>query len=185
MIFLIPHAMIAITEISKIIKNSRALSVSFITILALAVTAQIYGAYPRHDNYARSAGFNVSEDDISVAYAIESAGKDQDFIVLANQAVSSVALQEFGFKKYYNNDIFYYPIPTGGELYNYFLEMADDEPTRETMISAMDLAGVDLGFFVVNDYWWQADVIIEHAKNQADDWFSVGAGAVTVFIYER
>ena len=186
MIFLVPSAGLAISGLwhRASVKNV-APRVVLAALLVMMIGAGTYGAYPRHDNYARSAGFNVGESDIDAVYAIADAGGDEDFIVLANQAVSAAALQEFGFKVYYKGDIFYYPIPTGNELYHSYLEMADNEPTREVMEEAMDFAGVDLGFFVLNDYWWQSTRIREHAKQQADDWFTIGDGAISVFRFER
>lgn len=185
-IFLIPHVGIAISGITDFLKSRpRALLAGWLVLITLLATANVYGAYPRHDNYAKSAGFNVSETDFDAVYAIEADAETDEFVVLANQAVSAAALEAFGFKKYYNDDIFYYPIPTGGELYQIYLEMADEAPTRERSIQAMDLAGVDTAYFAVNDYWWRSDVIIERAKQEADEWFSVGEGAVTVFKFER
>ncbi len=187
MIFLIPHVGMLISDLMRRLESRPAiLRSSLIVLIGLAFAANVYGAYPRHDNYARSAGFNVSEDDFSAVYSIDEAGGDEDFIVLANQAVSSAALEAFGFKKYYNEDIFYYPIPTGGELYHYYLNMVEESPSRKTMLEAMDLAGVELGFFVVNNYWWQSNIISEHAKNEADEWFAVGENdAVMIFIYRK
>lgn len=185
-LFLLPAVSFAIVGIHQTMqKRSALLHGSWIIFLCAIATANIYGAYPRHDGHARSAGYNVSTSDYDAVYAINAQGKTESYIVLANQAVSSAALEEFGFTTYYNNDMFYYPIPTGGILYEKYLEMTQEEPTRELAISAMDLADVNLLFFVVNDYWWQSDKIKEHAKLQADDWFGVGNGAVTVFIYRR
>lgn len=185
-LFALPLAGVAIAGAYNQLKTKpKALSVGLTIVLGLMVGANAYGTYPRHDNYARSSGFNVANVDVDAVYAIDDLGGDQDYIVLANQAVSAAALESFGFKTYYKNDIFYYPIPTGGELYNSFLEMTENEPTRDAAYEAMDLAGVDLAFFVVNEYWWQSEKIREHAKLEADDWFSVGDGAVTVFIYDR
>ena len=185
-IFLIPYVGIALCELwARLTTKPQALQLSFILLLSLMATALVYGAYPRHDNYARSAGFNVSQADVDAIYAIENYAKDTPYIVLANQATSSAALEAFGFAHYYHDDIFYYPIPTGGELYNLYLEMTDNEPTAEVMNEAMDLAGVKLGFFAINNYWWDSERIIEHAKNQSIDWFALGDGAVTVFVFER
>lgn len=185
-IFLVPHAGIALAGIAEALRKKQpALKISWALLLALVITGNVYAAYPRDDNYSRSAGFNVSSSDFDAVYAIENDARDDNFIVLANQAVSAAALEAFGFKKYYHGDIFYYPIPTGGELYQFYLQMADDEPTRDRALAAMDLAGVDTLYFAVNDYWWRSEVIIEHAKNEADEWFSVGEGAVTVFVYRR
>jgi hypothetical protein len=161
------------------------LKFSFVLITTIISTSMIYGAYPRHDNYARSAGFNVAQADFDAVYAIEQYAGDTSYIVLANQATSSAALEAYGFAHYYKTDIFYYPIPTGGAMYNYFLEMTDENPTAETMNQAMDYAGVELGFFAVSDYWWESGIIIERAKNEANDWFALGDGAITVFIFER
>lgn len=188
LLFLAPHIGFAIDGVFDILsKRARALRLGWTILLALMVSAGVYGAFPRHDNYARSAGFNVSATDFDAAAAINDIGGDQKYIVLANQAVSAAALELYGFKRYYHNDIFYYPIPTGGELYTYYLQMADDEPTREAMEEAMDLADVDVGFFVLNDYWWDAKRIGEAAKQEADSWFGIGSGdeAITVFIFER
>jgi len=184
-IFLIPYVGIALSEIWSLLKEKPAsLRFAYVLIATIISTSMIYGAYPRHDNYARSAGFNVAQADYDAVYAINEYADGAEYIVLANQATSSAALESFGFAHYYKTDIFYYPIPTGGPMYNYFLEMTDEEPTAEVMDQAMNYAGVELGFFVVSDYWWESDIIIEHAKNEAIDWFALGDGAVTVFIFE-
>lgn len=185
-IFLIPYVGIALCELwARLEHKSASLRFLFVFIVTIMSTAMIYGAYPRHDNYARSAGFNVAQADYDAVYAIEKYAGDQNYIVLANQATSSAALDSFGFAHYYKDDIFYYPIPTGGILYNYFLEMTDNEPTAEVMNQAMDYASVELGFLAVSNYWWESDRIIEHAKTEAIDWFALDDGAVTVFVFEK
>ncbi|MBT4856812.1 hypothetical protein HON52_01330 [Candidatus Uhrbacteria bacterium] len=188
LLFLIPHVGFAIDGIFSILQNrARALRLGFTVLLTLTISSGIYGAFPRNDNYARSAGFNVSTTDFDAATTINDMGGDQQYIVLANQAVSAAALELYGFAQYYHEDIFYYPIPTGGELYSKYLQMADVDPTRETMIDAMDLAGVDLGFFVLNDYWWDSSRISEAAKQEADSWLRVGdsQNEITIFIFSR
>ncbi|MFA6131260.1 MAG: hypothetical protein WC730_03300 [Patescibacteria group bacterium] len=185
-IFLLPLAGLAIARIDeKLTIHSKTLRSSFLFLLALCLSAQVYGAYPRDDNYARSSGFNVTQDDFNAVWSIEANAEERPYIVLANQSVSAAALHEFGFTTYYHGDIFYYPIPTGGELYQYFLTMSEETPSRETMISAMDLAGVDRAYFVVNEYWWDAEAIIEQTKQLTQNWFAVGDGAVTIFVFER
>jgi len=162
----------------------RFLQTSGIVLAALLATANVYGAYPRHDNYARSAGFNVSVNDQDAVLYIHDTAGDEPYIVLANQAVSAAALDLYGFQTYYHDDIFYYPIPTGGPLYQLYLKTTD-HPDRQTIEEAMDLAGVNHAYFVMNDYWFDADKIIESAKQTADHWFAVDGGAVTIFEYQR
>ncbi len=185
-IFLIPIVGIALSSIWTRIENKAiSLKLVFVVILAIIGTSMVYGAFPRHDNYARSSGFNVSQADIDAVYAIDNYALGKEYIVLANQAVSSASIEAFGFKKYYNNEIFYYPIPTGGELYNYYLEMTNNEPSAQIMDQALDLTGAQVGFLVINDYWWESERLIEFAKTQCADWFALGDGAVNVFVFEK
>ncbi len=150
----------------------------------IVISASIYSLYPRHDGYVRSAAFNVSQADISTVYAIHALeAEDADYIVLSNQATAAAALQEFGFRKYYHTDIFYYPIPTGGALYQDYLAMVNETPSRETIDHAMHTAGVHKAYFVVNDYWWKSDAIIERTKQLTEHWFAVDGGKTTVFVF--
>lgn len=153
-------------------------------LLLLVSCASIYALYPRHDGYVRSAAFNVSQADIDTVYAIHAKeAANADYIVLSNQATAAAALQEFGFRKYYHTDIFYYPIPTGGTLYQSYLSMVNDVPTKETIMNAMQTAGVHKAYFVVSDYWWKSDQIIENAKPLTDEWFAVDGGKTVVFVF--
>lgn len=169
---------------SKIHESSRSRSAASLVALFIVSSASIYALYPRHDSYARSAAFNVSQADFNTVYAIHNReAEDADYIVLSNQATAAAALQEFGFRKYYHNDIFYYPIPTGGKLYQSYLSMVNNSPTREVVLDAMELAGVHKAYFVVSDYWWKSNQIIENAKQHTDEWFAVDGGKTTVFVF--
>lgn len=185
-LFLVPLVAKALERIGdRVTRQSVGAIFVAMGIVALITAANAYGAYPRHDGYARSAGFNVTQHDIDTVHAIDRREGDVDYVVLANQAVSAAAVQAFGFRKYYQGDVFYYPIPTGGPLYDIYLDMVDDAATRENAQQAMDLAGVNTAYLVVNDYWWQSDRVVEQAKREADDWFALGDGAVTVFVFTR
>ncbi|MBU4375668.1 hypothetical protein KKH38_04155, partial [Patescibacteria group bacterium] len=145
--------------------------------------------------YFNSRCFSTSKNDIEAVNWIEN-NTESDYIVLANQQVSAAALREFGFKKYYSpplidkergsgGEVFYYPVPTGGPLYQYYLDMVYEKPSRETMAKAMDLAGVSEGYFVLNKYWRAFDKILEEAKLEADSWEDIGDGDVFVFKYYK
>ena len=185
-LFLLPYVAVLLSLIwSKLKTSPTGLRLGFVTLLSIIFITNVYGAYPRHDNYARSAGFNVGPSDFETVIAIDGNAANQNYIVLSDQALAAAAIDKFGFKQYYHGDIFFYPIPTGGPMYQHFLTMVEEQPTRETMTEAMDLAGVNTAYFAVHDYWWQSETIIENAKAIADDWFAVGDGAVTVFLFQR
>ncbi len=156
-------------------------------LFLITVGANVYASYPRHDAYNVSRGFTVGDSDHDTVASIESHADGQPYIVLANQAVSAAAIQDFGFAHYYgpNEDVFYYPVPTGGPMYEIFLEMIEEIATRDLVYEAMDLADVDRAYFVVNDYWWSAERAVERAKLSTENWFLIDDGATTVFIYTR
>lgn len=192
--FLSPLAMVAIGRIRvRLLEAPIALRIGSVVLAAALVTASWYFAYPRHDSYAASHGFNVAQSDIDAVYAIDDDAQGMSYVVLANQSVSAAAIRELGFAHYFG-DVFFYPIPTGGDLYEQFLAM-NETPTREIAMRAAEIADehclnactqkpVEAVYYVVNDYWWQADRLIESGKQTADDWFSIDDGRVSVFKYD-
>lgn len=182
--FLVPFLIVFSGKLTGLLRaRPVVLRVFFIVLLAALITSSFYLTYPRRDNYETSHGFNLGAADVSAVWDADRDASGADYVVLANQTVASAAIREFGFTRYYD-DVFYYPVPTGGPLYQLFLDM-NDHPNLETAGQAMDLAGVDRLYFLVNDYWWQSDRIVEVAKTNADEWWSVGNGAVHIFKYVR
>ncbi|HBU27639.1 TPA: hypothetical protein DEB00_00805 [Candidatus Uhrbacteria bacterium] len=172
----------------RLLQMKKGLVTIGLTLIFLAAVGSVaYVSYPRHDAYAVSRGFTVSESDHTTVTSIESDAHGEPYVVLANQSVSAVAIQDFGFAHYYgpNKDVFYYPVPTGGPLYQIFLSMIEETPTQDLALRAMDLAGVNKLYFVINDYWWSAERAIERAKLSTDTWFLIDNGATTVFVYTR
>jgi len=158
-----------------------------IAAIAFMFAGGVYLAYPRADAYVISKGWNTSATDLSAVAAINDDAKSEPYIVLAAQPVSAAALSKFGFFKYYDTpegQMFAYPVPTGGPLYQFFLKMIYTEPSSEYMKQAMALAGVKRGYFVVNSYWTGADHIIARAKQTSESWFGIN-DADYVFRYSR
>lgn len=182
--FLLPFIIVALYGfIDKLLRQSKAIKIPFLIFIIIIITTSIYLSYPRFDRYFNSRGYSTGQNDIKAVHWIEN-NTQEDYIVLANQQVSAAALKEFGFVKYYNNNkLFYYPIPTGGPLYQYYLDMVYEKPSRETMLAAMDLAGVNKGYFVLNKYWWAFPKLLEEAKLGADNWEEIDNGDVYVFKY--
>ncbi|MEK9157251.1 MAG: hypothetical protein AAB448_03955, partial [Patescibacteria group bacterium] len=162
---------------------NRSLQTYAVLLIALLFSANIYVTYPRHDGYTRSAAFNVTAADIEIVHAIAKDAGDTPYVVLGNQTIASAAIQELGFFQYYQGNIFAYPIPTSSPLYGLFLEMIEETPNLETVQAAKDLTGATHVYFVVHDYWWEADKRIEEAKKITNTWFTSEDGTVTVFIF--
>ncbi len=184
--FLVPYVILALGHLFVNIKTQPVVLRAGALILLVAVaSSSFYMAYPRRDAYESNRGFNVSQSDIDAVHLVDTLSEGKPYITLANQSVSAAAISEIGFN--YFGDLFFYPIPTGGPLYEVFLAM-NESPTRETAQQALDLVpqhgDVKRLYFLVNNYWWQAPRIIETAKNTADDWRAVGEdGQVYMFEY--
>jgi len=194
--FLAPFFILALGGLIDRLKRTPVI-VQILTLLLLtgAATSAFYFTYPRHDAYVIGHGFNVSQNDLSAVRLIEEMHvSDAPYAVLANQTVSAAAISEIGFAQYFG-DLFFYPIPTGGELYEHFLNM-NEAPTRGAAAEALSVLSeqcrpgsicpdqpVETIYFVVNDYWWEAARIVESAKASANQWVSVGGGAIHIFTY--
>lgn len=157
--------------------------------LALLFLTSIYASYPRFDDYHNSRGYSTGSDDLQAVIIAEELAKQEKYIVLANQQVSAAALKELGFQNRYlnidNEEIYFYPIPTGGKLYQYFLDVSYKKAERATMLKAMDFAQVDRAYLIVNKYWWASTKIIAEAKMSADSWYKIGEGENYLFEYLR
>ena len=157
----------------------RARRQNFFVMLVLLVgvsaiaAAQSYNALPRHDALVTGRGWSVGIADIMAVREIDRDAKQEPYTVLANQSVSAAAVLQFGFKRY-NGDIFFYPIPTGGALYETYLRMVYQAPSRDTAVEAGKLGGTRLVYVVLNDYWWKADEIAESLTEIADATWVIG-----------
>lgn len=183
--FFVPFIILALGHFFLNIKNQPTILRACVLIGLVAITtSHLYMSYPRRDAYETNRGFNVSQADIDAVYEVEQMAEGKPYLVLANQSVSAAAIKEIGF--HYYGDLFFYPIPTGGELYSHFLNM-NETPSREEAAKALALTpmhgDIDTLFYLVNHYWWEAPRIVETAKTTADEWKSLGGGQVYIFKY--
>ncbi len=167
----------------KVLEQNKFYRRSALLLLIALITTSLYLSYPRSDHYYNSKAYAVSASDQLAVNWIESQAT-KPYIVLANQQTSAMALRTFGFNRY-QNGVYFYPIPTSGPLYQYFLSMVYDQASRETMTEAINLAQVDEAYFVLPKYWWAFSQILAEAKLSADSWQKIGEGQSYVFKYTR
>ncbi|MCX6779315.1 MAG: hypothetical protein NTU97_03735 [Candidatus Magasanikbacteria bacterium] len=157
-------------------------------LFAFGLTSSFYLSYPRVDAYEMSHYINTSIHDFAAVAKVEEQSQNQPYIVLSNISVSAASIKEYGFKKYYKTptgeEIFYYALPTGSALYHYFEDMVYKDTSRDTMIKAMNLAGVSQGYLILNDYWDSFKKVLPLAKQTADEWWSIN-DKVFIFKYKK
>lgn len=187
-LFAMPAIILSLDYLAtKIWRSSRSAIFGALIIITLLITAALYLSYPRLDAYTNSRGYSVSEADIKAVRSIDSQTNNL-YIVLANQQTSVASLKELGFDHYFKvgeEQIFFYPIPTGGQLYQYYLQMVNENPSRKTMTEAMNFVGVDESYFVVSKYWWLSSRIIAEAKINADTYWEINGGEIYVFKFNN
>lgn len=183
-LFALPAIIIALDYLAaKIWRRSKTVAIGAWIIISILILTSLYLSYPRLDAYVNSRGYSVSEADLLAVRSIANQ-TDKPYIVLANQQTSVASLKELGFDHYFKTpteSIFFYPIPTGGKLYQYYLKMVNEKPDRQTMEEAMDLVGVKESYFVVSKYWWLSSRIIAEAKINADTYWKINDGDIYVF----
>jgi len=168
-------------------KQTRTAKIILLLASSLLITISVYASYPRFDKYFNSRGYSTAASDIEAVHIAENRAQGQSYITLADQQVSAGALREFGFHNRYlennNQSIYFYPIPTGGPLYQYYLDMVYDHADRQNMLEAMNFAGVSRAYLIINKYWWASDKIIAEAKMSANYWEKLDDGKIYIFEY--
>jgi hypothetical protein len=189
LVLLVPYFFIALQRITswpkQQIKKQLLLSVIFSGLLLISW----YFTYPTRDPVSLHTGYAVRDADReAVQFIQERNGVNTDYIVLSNQMIGAAALGEFSFSPYHRMQDdslqYFYSIPTGGPLYQYFRKMVYEEPKRQWMVEAMDYAGVDTAYFIHTNYWAPAAQIRDAAKVEADEWWDID-GRVWVYEYVR
>lgn len=158
----------------------------FITALTvLVISTSTYFSYPIYDKHGNSKSFNVTATDLKTVELINQDAKQEPYIVLANQMVGAAAISQYGFANYYN-DNFYYSMPLGNNnIYQNYLNMIEISATRDEALLAMEKAGVNKLYFVINNYWHSAKQAINQAEQSADAKIIVDDGVNIVFIYNK
>lgn len=168
------------TRLDALQKRSMILFSGVLVLFIAAWPLRVYNAFPRQDAAASSSGWNVSSADLEAVHWIHEQASTKKYAVLANQSVSAAALETYGFARY-TGDVFYYPIPTSGPLYQRYLRVASTEGTLADIKEAQRLTDSDDLFVVIDAYWWNADLINERLAKTADQAISFDHGTVWVY----
>ncbi len=185
LIVALPLMVVALRSLAARLESvSKTTFALWLSLIVAASTATLYLSYPRYDAYYNSHSYATSKADILAVRWIEADANNKPYIVLANQQVSAAALREHGFKTYYKNSIFYYPIPTGSPMYQHYLAMVE-KPDLQQINAAMDLAGVDRAYLVLNSYWWQYNKLVAQIATIADSSENIGDGQLMVFTFSK
>ncbi|PIZ95262.1 MAG: hypothetical protein COX80_04845 [Candidatus Magasanikbacteria bacterium CG_4_10_14_0_2_um_filter_33_14] len=187
LVLLLPFFIISIREIFLNIKNYKIQILSSF-LFAFIFLISWYFTYPTFNKVSIYTGQNLRKADLIAAKFIDERNNGQkDYIVITNQAVATAALQLYGFENTYISTFtgpeYFYSIPTGGPLYQYFLQMIYSGTKKEYMEQAMLFAGVKKAYFIHTNYWSPAKKINNAARESADNWWGLDNERVWVYEY--
>jgi hypothetical protein len=183
LILLIPALGGLSRALARIPRLGLAPALLLLALIPAGISANAYTSLPRHDAANVSRGWSVGRADIEAARWIDRDATGSPYTVLANQSVSAAAVQELGFKRY-AGEVFFYPIPTGGPLYQKFLDIMDINSNIDPVREAARLGQTKLVYVVLNDYWWDASKVAEHLSAMADRQESFRDNRVRVYRFE-
>lgn len=172
--------------IKKILNKGLFTKLTWLLFILILILSNLYNSYPRFDKYHNSRGYNTGLNDLKAVKQIDKQTSNK-YIVLANQQVSAAALKVFGFNNYLetdNGEMYFYPIPTGGQLYEYYLKSVYDSPSKENLKQAMDLAQVDESYLIINRYWNRSAELINEAKILSNSYWDID-NEIYIFKYLR
>jgi hypothetical protein len=150
-----------------------------LAVIALLATAAWYLTYPQANPHSLNVGWGVGRQHWETVELIKEKAGAQPYLVLSDQMVSVAALRRFGFEN------LPYAIPTGGRLYEYYLDMAHGRVSRAVMEEAMAEFKVNRAFFVVNDYYGNYDFYLQELAPQADAVWYVDGGRAAILDFSR
>lgn len=180
-LLLIPAALAGFVLMWERVKRGPALVLYSLLVFAMAwQAARIYRALPYHDATHIEHGWNVSAADKEAVRWIDRDAGGEPYTVLADQSVSAAAISELGFKRY-AGDVFFYPVPTGGPLYQVFLRATSNDVTGDDLRKASALGQSKRVYVVLNSYWWQADDVADHLSHLMGEGRAFGQGDVRVY----
>ena len=155
--------------------------------LLMIVTMSFYMSYPQVNEKTTGVGASVGEVDVEAVRFIEGKSEGLSYVALAHQMTSAAALQEFGFLRTVSGDqgeMLWYPLPTGGWLYEQFQYMSTNGPDQELVEEVLRVTQVEKLYFFTYDNWPEAGRIRAQAASFAQASYGVQGTRVVIYEYQ-
>ncbi len=176
---------LAMQTIASFLEHRNKLIKIIIVIITLHATIMWYFSYPHYNEKNLTSGPSVSHSDYEALDTITTITERKPYIALTNQMLSAAAIEQHGFDQnilFDGQSILRYPIPTGGVLYPWFMEM-NSYPHRSLAQDIAQRGNVEIVILVVHEYWPYAEDIVSIGAQEADEMLSIENGAITLLVY--
>lgn len=152
---------------------------------SIIVASNIYISFPRRDDYQNEKFINLTKYDVSAVNEVNARNSDTTYAVLTNQVISSAAVKEFGLDhNITTNDsqnIYFYSIPTGGALYQYYLRLVNGEDVKQVVEEAKSFSQTKKIVVIMTPTWENFDKLDLRFKSVATAVYDIEG---KIFVYE-
>lgn len=146
----------------------------FVAVLATIVW---YGSYPQYNIVMRQSAPGLRRADLEAVQRIEALSAGKPYLALTPQMVSAAALTTIGFEREVQTKVgprYLYPIPTGGELYAFYLRLWHVPDCHLFIQSVFDFISPKQLYIVMPQAWDPKGVIDARLRPCMDARESIG-----------
>ena len=114
---------------------------------------------------------SLSRFDIQAVHRVDDDARGASYILLGHQLGSAAAVHEFGFDREVTTEKgqrYYSAIPTGGELFGWYMETMNHPETDSAIQSAMNFAQVHRAYVMIPLWWDPSGEKAEQLRKIAD-----------------
>lgn len=142
-----------------------------------------YGSYPQFNPVMQRSAPGLGKNDVDAVLLIERLAERKPYAALTPQMVSAAALTQIGFERELQTATgsrYPYPIPTGGELYQYYLRFWYEADCHSSVKKVFVWTRVPQ-LFIVIPHAWDPRGVVRRRVDRCTSTREVVNGAMTIF----
>lgn len=139
-------------------------------------------SYPQYNAISYLPSPGLSRGDLDAVNFIEGNSQSMPYTVLSSQMMGAAALTEFGFEKQIptrSGRLYAYAIPTGGELYQYYLRFISGDEDPQTIQSELNqFVDAPLVYVSIPDSWDPEGLITKRLEPITLSHYEIGGNRI-------
>ncbi len=157
-------------------------------IVAFFLTLAWFFSYPQYNMHYPFISPSVSGGDVRTVRAIDEHAGSEPYAVLSHQMTSAGAIQEFGFRDYFtigDEEVLWYPIPTGGTLYGYYGAIIQTGLVEEKIRDLFSKTDREKIYFVTQSYWAWTQEFTASMRSASQGEIVLDDGLIIIYLFDR
>lgn len=139
-------------------------------------------SYPQYNAISYLPSPGLSKGDLDAVNFIEGNSQSTPYVVLSSQMMGAAALTEYGFEKQIptrSGRLYAYAIPTGGELYQYYLRfISGDEDPQVIQSELNQFVDTPLVYISIPDSWDPEGFVTKRLESITMSHYEIGGNRI-------